>query len=97
VAAGFLTVMDPTVKLRIRRIGIGLLGAGAVAMGIWASAGALGALGAPGDWAGAFLKSLAAFPSQIPRSGGLAILALGLVAAADYAIRGGLIRHFSKK
>ena len=66
-------------------------------MGIWASAGAVGSLAAPSDWPGAFLKSLATIPSQIPRSGALAILALGLVAAADYAIRGGLIRHFSKK
>lgn len=97
VAAGFITVMDPTVKRRIRRMGVGLLAAGGVALGIWASAGALGALGSPGDWPGAFLKSMATYAAEIPRSGALAILALGLVAAADYSIRGGLIRHFSKK
>jgi serine/threonine protein kinase len=97
IAAGFLCVVDPTIKLRIRRIGLALLGAGAVAMAVWASAGASGSLDTPGNWPGSLLKSLASLPGQMPRSGAFALLALGLVAAADFAIRGGLIRHYAKK
>lgn len=97
LATGYLTVVDATVKLRLRRIGLGLLATGALAMAVWASAGAAGTLGSPGGWPGAFLKALASLPAQIPRSGAPAILALGLLAFADYAIRGGLIRHYAKK
>ncbi len=97
LTAGFFTVVDPTIKHRIRRIGLVLLGVGALAMAIWASAGAAGSLGSPGSWPGALLAAFASLPAQIPRSGAPAILALGLVAAADYVIRAGLIRYYAKK
>jgi hypothetical protein len=97
LSAGYFTVVDPTIKLRVRRIGLGLLGAGALAMAVWASAGAAGSLGSPGDWVGALGRRLASLPVQVPRSGAPALLALSLVAAADYALRGGLIRHYAKK
>jgi hypothetical protein len=97
VVAGYIPALDPTVKLRLRRIGLGFLGLGAVAMAVWASAGAAGTLGSPGGWPGALLKTLGTLPAQIPRSGAPAILALGLLAFSDYALRGGLIRHYAKK
>jgi serine/threonine protein kinase len=95
IATGWYTLMDATFKRRVRLMGIGILGLGALAMATWASAGV--AAGDPAAWPGAFLSTLAAFPAQIPRSGAPAILALGLVAAADFTLRGGLIRHYAKK
>jgi len=97
LGAGYFMIVDPTIKSRIRRIGLVIFGAGAVAMAVWATAGVAGSLSNPGDWPAAILRGLASLPAQIPRSGALAILALGLVAAADYALRGGLIRHYAKK
>jgi hypothetical protein len=97
MAAGFFAVVDPAVRSRTRRIGLWLFGVGAVAMAVWASAGASGSLGAPGQWLGAVLRELASLPAQMPRSGAFALLAFGLVAAADYTLRGGLIRHYAKK
>ena len=97
IIVGFMTLVDPAVRERTRRFGLCLFAVGAVAMTVWGAAGASGFLGSPAQWPGAILRGLASLPGQIPRSGALAILALGLVAAADFALRGGLIRHYSKK
>ncbi|HKS16135.1 MAG TPA: serine/threonine-protein kinase [Planctomycetota bacterium] len=94
---GFYAVTDPTINRRIRRLGVVLLGVGAAAMALWASAGAAGTLGMVGQWPGALLGGLASLPPQIPRSGAPAILALGLVAVSDITMRGGLILHYAKK
>lgn len=97
LTAGYFTFADPTIKLRIRRIGMITFGAGALAVAVWASAGAAGTLGWAAEWPSALGKALASLPAQIPRSGAPALLALALVAFADYALRGGLIRHYAKK
>ena len=97
LAAGIYALLDPTIKMRLRQLGVALLSMGAIALAVWASAGAAGTLGSPSDWPVTLLKSLASLPAQIPRSGAPALLALGLVAAADYVLRGGLILHYAKK
>jgi len=97
IAAGYYAVLDATLNRRMRRLGLVLLGAGAAAMALWASVGAAGSLGAPGTWAGTLVHSLGSLFAQVPRSGAPAILALGLIAAADFAMRGGLILHYAKK
>jgi hypothetical protein len=68
-----------------------------VDLGVWVSTGDAGTLGTPADCPVALLESIASLPAQIPRSGAPALLALGFVAAADFALRGGLIRHYAKK
>lgn len=97
LAAGFVAVADPATHSRVRRIGVILLGVGATAMAIWATSGAAGLLASPGSWAGALLAAIGALPAQIPRSGAPILLAFGLVAASDYVLQGGLIRHYAKK
>jgi hypothetical protein len=80
----------------VRRLGVALLGLAALAIALWGVAGAAGKLASPGSWPGALLSAGGHMAGQIPRSGAPALLALGLVATADYILRGGLIRHYAK-
>jgi len=96
MAIGFVAVASASCRPRIRRMGVGLLGLAALAIAIWGVAGASGKLASPGSWPGALFSAAGHLATQIPRSGAPALLALGLIATADYVLRGGLIRHYAK-
>lgn len=97
LALGFIATMTPGVKPRVRRTGLGLLTLAGVSIMVWCAAGAAEVLQAPSQWPGAVLSQVAGFPGQVPRSGAPVLLAIGLIATADFVLRGGLIRHYAKK
>jgi hypothetical protein len=97
LALGFIATTTPSVKPRVRRIGLGLLALAGLSIMVWCAAGAAEALQAPSRWPGAVFSHLASLPVQIPRSGAPMLLAVLLIATADFVLRGGLIRHYAKK